>query len=513
MATAIGIYFGSNTCCVAVDKDGRTEVVANDSGERVTPSMVAFTAEERLVGLAAKQGRVRNAVNTVTNVKHFLGKSFKDPSLRDVIKQCSFKVIEKDELCKFAVEYKGRPLEVTPQQVVKLIFNKLMDIAEVHVHHGGRKEDAVIAVPLNFTPHQCTLLSDAAKDVGFNVLHMISEPTAAVLAYNIGQEKPSQTSYVLVYHFGASVLDISVLSVNCGMYRVLANVTDTNHGGEELTRILVEHCASDFKRKWKCDIHDSKRSVSKLHSACETCKHVLSTMQSATVSVDSLYDGFDFNCTISRARLESMFLSTLQNCLQPVAKVLEDAGLNKENIDKVVLSGGSTKIPKLQQLLRDLFPQASVLDTISPDEVVAMGAAVQAGLLKSSMTSNIGEDSSVDCCPKAILVKVLNGQQTQNLKTVISKYSPVPLRQQCVFNLDKNQASTCVHVYESEKEDCQQDSATLLAKLVLRDLPTDSDEALEVTTVFHFKREGSLHITCTEKTSGITENVTIEMCV
>ncbi|XP_070557626.1 heat shock 70 kDa protein 14-like [Ptychodera flava] len=510
MASSIGIYVGSTSCCVAVNKENRTSVVANDSGDRVTPSVVAYTDREKTVGLAAKQGKIRNAANTVTNVKHIIGKRFDDASIQDIIKQSSAKIIEKDGFCLFEVEFQERTIKVTPQEIMTLICKKVMDIAQVHVHGGNTVQDAVMAVPLHFTQQQCTLISLAAKDAGFNILQLISEPAAAALAYNIGQDVPSKSSNVIVYHLGGTVLDVTVLSVNGGMYRVLANIHDTTHGGEQLTDLLVEFCAADFQKRWKCDVRSNKRAVAKLHSACEVCKHVLSIMSTSTVSVESLYDGIDFNCSISRARLELLFTPTLQNCLQPMQKVLEDAGLKREKIDKVVITGGSTKIPKLKQLLKDFFPKVELLDSISPDEVVAMGTAIQADLLTSRDSIDLGENHQVELCSKAILLKVLDESNSEKLQTVIGKHTPIPVRRQHPLQVNTNQTSACVCVYEGETESCPQD-ATLLAKVVLRNLPNNSEEKVSITTVLHYKREGCLHVTCTEKTSGISEDVTIEV--
>ncbi|XP_002734658.1 heat shock 70 kDa protein 14-like [Saccoglossus kowalevskii] len=505
MAASIGINFGSISCCVAVHKDGKTVVVANDLGDRVTPAVVAFTEREKSVGLAAKQGKIRNASNTITNVKRLLAKRYEDPHVKSYVKKSSCKVIEKACFPVFDVEYQEKRLLINPREVTTLILKKMMDIAKVH--GGSAAHDAVISVPLDFSPDQCKQLSNAAKEAGFTVLQLISEPTAAVLAYNIGQETPTDNSTVLVFRLGGTCLDISIISVNSGIYRVLANTTDTSLGGEQLTDQLVEYCAADFQRNWKCDMRENKRSMAKLHSACESCKHVLSTMNSSTVFVESLYDGLDLNCNVSRARLESLFSSILPACLQPLQKVLDDAGLDKADIDKVIVSGGSTRIPKLQKLVRDYFPDAELLNTIAPDEVVAMGAAVQAGLLCTVDEDDIEENGVVECCSKNIMIKILDDNRVEKLLTVIPVNTPIPVRRQHVLQVGKDQCSACIQIYEGVSVE----DAKLLAKVVLHNLPVDSEDGKSVTTILHFRREGSLHVTCCEKTSGITQDVTIEV--
>ncbi|XP_071961557.1 heat shock 70 kDa protein 14-B-like isoform X3 [Antedon mediterranea] len=470
--------------------------------------MVAYFGKDRNVGLGAKQGRIRNASNTIVNVKHIIGKNFNEPFIQKLVKESSCKIINQKNLPVYEVESNEKRIAVTPQEVLVLIFKKMYSIAS---SQGGLDVmDVVLTVPTNFTTEQSNTISKAASVAGFRICRIVNEASAAALAYDIGQDTSAEISNVLVYRLGGTSMSIAVLNVNCGMYRILESYEQMDCGGSHFTSSLVEACAVEFKRQWRVDVRDNKRGMAKLSNACETCKHVLSTLNTASTFVESVHEGIDFQNKVSRAKLESLIQSHLQECLQPVDKVLESAKLTHVDIHKVVLVGGSTRIPKLQQLLRAKFPEAEMLNTLAPEEVVAIGAAKQAALISGHDDIQLLDVESVqgECIPYALLVKVSNSDET-SLQTAVPKNTYIPVRRQHTYTVQEDKSSVCIGVYCGE-EGSTEEECILVAKLVLTDLPTDCQKEKQVTTVFHYRREGSIHITCTEVVSGKSSGVTIE---
>ncbi|KAI8503510.1 Heat shock 70 kDa protein 14 [Branchiostoma belcheri] len=509
MAASIGISFGATSACLATQKDGKAEVVANEDGQRVTPAVVAYTDTEMVVGLAAKQGWIRNAANTITKVKQLLGKKFTDPDVEHALKMSSCKIVDKDSNPVYAVKHDGKTEHFSPAHITTLIFRKLMDIAQSK--ETSAVKNAVIAVPLNFDEQQKNAIRKNATEAGFNVLRTIPEPVAAAYAHNIGQESSKDSSVVLVYRVGGSSIDGTVLAVNGGMYSVLSSVRRDHLGGDQLNSVIVDYFVQEFQRKWKMDVRENKRAMAKLQTEAEKAKQILSTMPKASCHVESLHEGIDFQCDISRARFESISLSLLQKCLEPIEEVISQAEVKKEAIKMVVLCGGSTKIPKLQKLAQECVPQADVLNSVAPDEVIAMGAAKQAALLSGKGEENSLNEaiSEIPSTARAVMLKTVDDSGSPVLKTLVPAHSPIPLHCQHSFPVSPQHTACCVELYEGDQEDTVE-KAVLLAKIVLSDLPTGEDDAKVVSVALHFRREGSLHVTCTEKSSGQADDVTIE---
>uniref|UniRef100_A0AAR2J8N3 Heat shock 70 kDa protein 14 n=1 Tax=Pygocentrus nattereri TaxID=42514 RepID=A0AAR2J8N3_PYGNA len=400
---AIGVHFGYTCACVAVFKDGRADVVANDAGDRVTPAVVAYRDTEQIVGIAAKQGRIRNAANTVVKVKQILGRRY---------------------IC---------------------INLKL-------IHRCG-----------NF-------------------------------------ESPSGKSHALVYKLGGTSLSVTALEVNSGMYRVLSTHTDHSTGGESFTHALAQHLAAEFKKLYKHDVSSNPRAMMKLMNSADVAKHTLSTLSSANCFVDSLYDGMDFECNVSRARFELICSNLFNKSIQPIKNLLQQVKLSTSDVNKVVLSGGSARIPKLQQMIRDLFPDVELLCSIPPDEVIPVGAAMQAGILVGKESLVLGEDSiTVDCCASDILVKEVDESGADIFTVLFPSGTPLPARRQHTLQGPGSLASVCLELFQAQKP---------LAQIVLRDLEP-KEEMHDILTVLTMKRDGSLHVTCTEQCSGRSEAVTI----
>uniref|UniRef100_A0A4W4EBH0 Heat shock 70 kDa protein 14 n=1 Tax=Electrophorus electricus TaxID=8005 RepID=A0A4W4EBH0_ELEEL len=476
---AIGVHFGYTCACVAIFKDGRADVVANDAGDRVTPAVVAYRDTEQIVGIAAKQGRIRNAANTVVKVKQILGRRYDDPAAQ---------VHREESKCL-----------VVNKEVAKLIFHKMKETAQSAL--GSDVKDAVITVPFEFGEMQKNALRNAAEKAGFNVLRLIHEPSAALLAYGIGQDCPSGKSHVLVYKLGGTSLSVTALEVNSGMYRALATHTDHSTGGESFTHALAQYLAAEFKKLYKHDVSSNPRAMMKLMNSADVAKHTLSTLGGANCFVDSLYDGMDFECNVSRARFELICSNLFNKSIQPIKSLLEQVNLSTSDVNTVVLSGGSARIPKLQQMIRDLFQDVELLCSVPPDEVIPVGAAMQAGILVGKESLVLGEDSiTVDCCASDVLVKEVDDSGTDVFTVLFPSGTPLPARRQHTLRGPGSMASVCLELYQAQNP---------LAQVILRDLEP-VEEARVVVAVLTMKRDGSLHVTCTEQSSGRSEAVTIE---
>uniref|UniRef100_A0A9J8CGD1 Heat shock protein 14 n=1 Tax=Cyprinus carpio carpio TaxID=630221 RepID=A0A9J8CGD1_CYPCA len=510
---AIGVHFGYTCACVAVFKDGRADVVANDAGDRVTPAVVAYRDTEQIVGIAAKQGRIRNATNTVVKVKQILGRCYDDPDAQAHREESKCIVVNKSDLPRYEIDTGETTKYVSPEDVAKLIFHKMKETAQSAL--GSDVKDAVITVPFEFGEIQKNALRQAAESAGFDVLRLIHEPSAALLAYGIGQDSPLgkstkvsfpffllDRSHVLVYKLGGTSLSVTILEVNSGMYRVLATQTDHRTGGESFTHELAQHLAAEFKKTFKQDVTGNPRAMIKLMNSADVAKHTLSTLGSANCFVDSLYDGMDFECNVSRARFELICSSLFNKSIQPIKGLLEQVNLSTSDINKVVLCGGSARIPKLQQMIRDLFPDVELLNSIPPDEVIPVGAAMQAGILVGKDSLALGEDSiTVDCCASDITAKVGMDDSGAEVFTVLfPSGTPLPARRQHTLQGPGCLSSVSLELYQAQRP---------IAQIVLRDLEP-KDELHDIVTVLTMKRDGSLHVTCTEQSSGRSEAITIE---
>ncbi|XP_053364217.1 heat shock 70 kDa protein 14 [Clarias gariepinus] len=496
---AIGVHFGYTCACVAVFKDGRADVVANDAGDRVTPAVVAYRETEQIVGIAAKQGRIRNAANTVVKVKQILGRRYDDPEAQTHRDESKCTIVSKGDLPMYELDTGETTKYVSPEDVARLIFHKMKETAQSAL--GSDVKDAVITVPFEFGETQKNALRNAAEGAGFNVLRLIHEPSAALLAYGIGQDSPSGKSHVLVYKLGGTSLSVTALEVNSGMYRVLATHTDHSTGGESFTQALAQYLAGEFKKVYKHDVSGNPRAMMKLMNSADVAKHTLSTLGSSNCFVDSLYDGMDFECNVSRARFELICSNLFSKSIQPIRKLLEQVNLSTSDVNKVVLSGGSARIPKLQQMIKDLFPDVELLCSIPPDEVIPVGAAMQAGILVGKDSLDLGEDSiTVDCCASDILVKEVDDSGADIFTVLFPSGTPLPARRQHTLQGPGSLASVCLELFQAQKP---------LAQIVLRDLEP-KEELHHIVTVVTMKRDGSLHVTCTEQDSGRSEAVTIE---
>ncbi|XP_029016936.1 heat shock 70 kDa protein 14 isoform X1 [Betta splendens] len=484
-------------------KDGRADVVANDAGDRVTPAVVAYRDTEQIVGIAAKQGRVRNAANTVVKVKQVLGRSYDDPETQNHRTETKCQVVDKQQKPYYEITVGEYPQYVSPEDVAKLILHKMKETAQSAL--GSDVTDAVITVPFEFAQAQKRALRDAAEAAGFNVLRLIHEPAAALLAYNIGQDSSSGKSHVLVYKLGGTSLSVTVLQVNGGIFRVLSTHTDHSIGGESFTQALAQHLAAEFKRTFKYDVSENARAMMKLMNGADMAKHSLSSLGSANCFVDSLHDGMDFECNVSRARFELLCSSLFNKSIQPIRPLLEKAGLSTSSINKVVLCGGSARIPRLQQMIRELFVDVELLSSAPTDEVIAVGAALQAGLLVGRESLAPEEESvTVDVSAIDLLVKEVDESGAEMFTVLLPSGTPLPARKHHTMTGAGKLSSVCLEIYQG----CVMEHPEKLAKIILRDLQP-SEENHNIDAVVTMKRDGSVHVSCVEQSTGRSEAITI----
>ena len=370
---SVGIDLGTTYSCVGVWQNDKVEIIANDQGQRTTPSYVAFTDTERLIGDAAKNQVAMNPENTVFDAKRLIGRKFDDPSVQSDMKHWPFKLISgADGKPTIQVQYKGESKTFSPEEISSMVLTKMKQIAESYL--GKEVKNAVITVPAYFNDSQRQATKDAGTIAGLNVMRIINEPTAAAIAYGLDQKGGEKN--ILIFDLGGGTFDVSLLSIEDGIFEVKATAGDTHLGGEDFDNRLVEFFTQEFNRKYHKNLSSSQRALRRLRTACERAKRTLSSSTQAYIEIDSLFEGIDFNSQITRARFEELNMDYFRKTMAPVEKVLRDAKLSKSQVDEVVLVGGSSRIPKVQQLLQEFFNGKELCQSINPDEAVAYGATV-----------------------------------------------------------------------------------------------------------------------------------------
>jgi len=426
---SVGIDLGTTYSCVGVWQHDRVEIIANDQGNRTTPSYVAFTSEERLVGDAAKNQAAMNPINTVFDAKRLIGRKFDDPVVQADIKLWPFKVT-KGTAGKpmIQVDFKGETKTFAAEEISAMVLGKMKNIAESYL--GTEVKNAVITVPAYFNDSQRQATKDAGVISGLNVLRIINEPTAAAIAY--GLDKKEGERNILIFDLGGGTFDVSLLTIEDGIFEVKATAGDTHLGGEDFDNRMVEWCMNEFKRKNKnADLSTNERAKRRLRTACERAKRTLSTATQAFIEIDSLHEGIDFQVTVTRARFEELNMDYFKKTIAPVEKVLKDAKMAKEDVNEVVLVGGSTRIPKVVQLLKEFFNGKEPCKSINPDEAVAFGATVQAAILSGQDSGGkLDEMLLLDVAPLSLGLETAGGVFTP----LIKRNTTIPTKKSQTFS-------------------------------------------------------------------------------
>lgn len=499
MATPLfGIHLGNSSGCVGVFKDGKADVLASDSGERIIPAVVSYRNNEKVVGMAAKSGMARFGNCTITNNKRLMNMSISDKELADAVARSTCKVVSNDDGVLYEVEWEGKTTQRTPDQVHTLLYRKLHETASSSLHTSETTLPAVLTVPVHFCSASRKEVVRAAEEAGFKVLQTIDEPSAALLAQNVGQGDLNEECYAMVYRVGGASLDVTVFFVNSGMYTLVTNVHQHNLGGHCITEELAKFLAKEFNQKVKLDPMENRRSMAKLRGAAETCKHVLSTMQTAHCFAESLIDGVDLSSNVSRARFDSILSPLLQQFLEPVSKAIEDAGITPRDIKKVVLCGGSLKIPRLQQALSAIIPEAEVLGlppASNPDEVIAIGAVLQASFVPRGWNG----DCIQLCEDVSALAKDLEYQlHGVEKKEVIARAScPIPFRKMFTVSPLDSQSELRLSIFQGDRQ---------LGQASLDGFSSGSSINVEISV----GRYGEVHVTLVDPKSQKRVSVHLE---